>query len=414
MSTPTVQILGISADGESLSNFKEPSQSQPQLQLHGRISIFNQDNSFDQVKIRLQGAIRTKIASQVAVEKLPASTVAMSNLDFKPAYSATRDHTEEQHLEFICPIPVAQRKSSHGTATDGFVPSMSLAGHTYITHVTAIRDRHLIHGKCDVVYWLEAEFIQSASNQVVRRISCPVDVSSLQTPLEAEVSAPDHRSSAIERVAKPQTRTLRLITSPSQPEVNVQMPKKLGYVLSDSSRLATGCRSLSIPVTVNVKIPPRARRQTASQIESLKCAVKAQWYTRRTFTTGPSAVESTVDSATVSTQRLSPVLPPLYNSTTEKDTTYTTQMELHLLLPETATGSSISTDLLNVSYTLDLAMKFELVGSDGVKSAYNADFSLPLSLRTAQPQSVISGHTFDPLLGYVEEDVHYAPPPYVC
>ncbi|KAK4935136.1 hypothetical protein LTR10_023757 [Elasticomyces elasticus] len=411
MSTPTVQVVGISAAEESLSSLKALSQSQ-RLRLHGRISIFNHDNSFDQVTIRLQGAIRTKIGSLVAVENLSSSTKVMSNLDFKPAYSASRNQTEEQHLDFTCPMPNVLCKSSRCAAFDGFIPSMSLTGNTYVTQVTAISNRHLVPGRCDVVYWLEAEFLQSASNQVVRKIACPVDVSSLQTPLEAEVASQGH-SSVVERIAKPHARALRLINSHSRPEVNVNIPKKLGYILSDSSRLATGCRSLSIPVSVNVKVPPHARRQAQAQIDSLECSVKAQWYTRKTFTTGPSAVESTVDSATVSTQRLSPVLPPLYNSTSEKDAVYTTQMELNLLLPESATGPSVSTDLLHVGYTLDLAMKFELTGNDGAKSGYKADFSLPVTLRTAQPESVISGRHFDPLLGYVEEDVHYAPPPYV-
>ncbi|KAI1617888.1 hypothetical protein EDD36DRAFT_425179 [Exophiala viscosa] len=411
MSTPTVQVLGVSAVEDSLSSLKALSQSQ-RLRLHGRISIFNQDNSFDQVTIRLQGAIRTKIGSQVAVENLSSSIKVMSNLDFKPAYSASRNHTEEQHLDFICPMPNVLCKSSHCAAFDGFVPSMSLKGNTYVTQVTATTNRHLVQGRCDVVYWLEAEFLQSASSKVVRKVTCPVDVSSLQTPLEAEVASQSHFS-LVERIAKPHMRALRLINSHSQPEVSIHMPKKLGYILSDSSRLATGCRSLCIPVSVNVRIPPHARRQAQSQIDSLRCSVKTQWYARKTFTTGHSAVESRVDSATVSKQTLAPVLPPLYNSTSNKDTMYTTQMELNLLLPESTTGPSVSTGLLKVSYTLDLAMKFEIMGSDGAKSAYNADFSLPVTLRPAQPESVISGRTFDPLLGYVEEDVHYAPPPYV-
>ncbi len=88
-------------------------------------------------------------------------------------------------------------------------------------------------------------------------------------------------------------------------------------------------------------------------------------------------------------------------------------MELNLLLPESATHPSISTDLLSISYTLDLVMKFEMSNDDNVKTAYNAEFSLPVTLRTAKPAAILSRCTFDPLLGYIEEDLQYAPPPYI-
>jgi hypothetical protein len=88
-------------------------------------------------------------------------------------------------------------------------------------------------------------------------------------------------------------------------------------------------------------------------------------------------------------------------------------MELNLLLPESATNPSISTDLLSISYTLDLAMKFEMGNDDNVKSAYNAVFSLPVTIRTAQPEAILSWCSVDPLLRYVEEDLQYAPPPYI-
>ena len=420
MSTLTIHVLGVSAAEETFSSIEDKSSASPRLRLHGRIAIHNQDGCFDQVKIRLQGAIRSTIGSRVAVEKLNPSTEVLSALAFKPAYSASRQLTEEQHLDFSCPLPSSaptrgarkNKSSCHGDGdVDGFMPSMSLTGSTYITRVTAIRDRHLVEGRCDVVYQLEAEFVHSASGHVVRRLSCPVDVSSLHTPLQVEVSS-NERSESVEQIAKPQTRSLRYFGSHSQPQLSVSMPQKLGFIVSDSSRLATGCRRLSIPVSVNVRLPANARRQAQLLLsDSLKCSIKTQWYTRRVFSTGSSTVESVVKSDTVSTQKLV-ALPPPYSSTLA-DSSYTTQMELNLLLPESATNPSISTDLLSISYALDLAMKFELSNDDNVRTVYNAEFSLPVTLRAAQPEAILSRCSFDPLLGYIEEDLQYAPPPYM-
>ncbi|EXJ72059.1 uncharacterized protein A1O5_04562 [Cladophialophora psammophila CBS 110553] len=378
------------------------------LRLHGRISVFNQDGSFDTVRIQLQGAIRTKIGSQAAVEKIPSTSIVKTNLDFKPVYSPSQQRSEEQYLDFVCPIP-SPRNAPFGE----FVPSMTLSGTTYLTRVTALTNRELLEGSCEVAYSLEAEFLRSQTGQVVRRISCPVNVSSGLTPLDVEVTSPSH-SDQVEQVAKPQLRLNRLLGPQSQPEVSVHLPKMLGCATNDFSTASTGCRRLTVPVSVKVGLPSHIRRQAQSLLETdlLNCSVTARWFAKRTFTTGSSAVESTVHSDRASTQKFALTLPPLYKTNTETSK-YTTSMELELLVPESISTPSISTDLLKVSYTLDLSMKFEVSGNDRLKGPHTATFSLPVALWAAQPQSLISRRTLDPLLGLVEEQSIYAPPPYV-
>ncbi|OAP57009.1 hypothetical protein AYL99_09121 [Fonsecaea erecta] len=408
MSTPTIQVLGVSAAEEAGLRVDDKVNTRSRLRLHGRISVFNQDGSFDTVRIRLQGAIHTRIGSQAAVQKIPSTSIVKTNLDFKPAYSASQQRTEEQYLDFVCPIPSPRRG-----VPDEFVPSMTLSGTTYLTKVTALTNRELLEGSCQVAYTLEAEFLRSPTNQVVRRISCPVDVSSGLTPLEVEVTS-DGYSDHVAQIAKPQLRWNRLLGSQSQPEVSVHLPKLVGCAVNDSSTASTGCRRLTVPVSVNIAFPSHNRRPAQSLMEkdSLNCSVTARWLTKRTFTTGPAAVESTVHSDRASTQKFATTLPPLYKSSTETSK-YTTSMELELLLPESISTPTISTDLLKVSYTLDLSMSFEVIGNDLLKGPYTANFSLPVALRAAQPQSLISRRSFDPLLGLVEEQSLYAPPPYV-
>ncbi|KIX10457.1 uncharacterized protein Z518_01540 [Rhinocladiella mackenziei CBS 650.93] len=419
MLTPTLQVWGISATEDVSLGPDDKATSQSRLRLHSRITIFDQDGSFDIIRIRLQGAVRTQIGSQVAVEKFPSSTQTKTNLDFQPVHSASRQRSDEQHLDFICSVPAtntkrSERKSSSGDVLDSFVPTMSVTGNTYVTRVSALRDRHLVEGSCKVAYWLEVEFWRSESNHLVGALTCPVDVSALLMPLDVEVSIPN-QSNEIEQVVKPPLRSLgRLIWSHPQPELSVTIPKKLGYLLSDSSRLSRGSRHLSIPVSVHIKRPSQSRRpvQALPPGDSLKCSVKAMWYTRRTFTTGSSAAESVVNNTTVSAQKLSLTLPPLYRLDSESSPC-TTSMELNLILPGSISSPSVHTDLLAVSYILDLSMRFEFNGHEILKGSYNASLRLPLTLRAAQPHPIISRRNFDPLVGYVAEEAIYAPPPYV-
>ncbi|OCT50815.1 hypothetical protein CLCR_07248 [Cladophialophora carrionii] len=409
MSIPTIKVLGVSVAAASGSRDDKKVNSRSTLSLHGRVSVFNQDGSFDTVRVRLQGAIRTKIGSQVAVEKIPATSVTKTHLDFKPVYSATRQRTEEQYLDFTCAVPTPR-----DGAPEAFVPSMTLSGTTYLTKVTALTNRELLKGSCEVLYTLEAEFVRSETNQLVRRISCPVDIPSSLAPLDVEVTS-SGPSDKVEEVAKPQLRSLnRFLGSQSQPGLSVEVSKMLGCIVSDASTVSTGCRRLTVAVFVNVSLPSNVRRraQTLWENEHLKLSAKAQWLTRRTFTTGYSAVESTVHSDRVLTQNYAVSLPPLYESSAESSK-YTTTVELDLLLPESILTPTISTDILNINHTLNLSMKIEASENGLLRSPLIANFSLPVALGASQANSMISRRTVDPLLGLVEEQSLFAPPPYV-
>ncbi|EHY57418.1 hypothetical protein HRR83_002904 [Exophiala dermatitidis] len=452
MSTPSIHVLGISAappgGDEVFSGAEDKSAAGSRLRLHGRITVLGQDESFDKVKIRLRGAVRTKIGARMAVEKLSTSSVKRTNLDFKPAYSPSQQHTDEQQLDFACIVPLTRDRRKPSSVTtpahdarsryfndklDRLVPSMTMSGSTYITRVTALKDRHLVQGSCEVVYWLETEFLRSQTGEVVRKLSCPADISSLTMLMRAEVGdmSSNDPTGHLEQVAKPQQlRTMdRFFHSTTRPEVSIQMPKILGYLVSDSSSLATGCRRLSIPVTVDVALPlstsDQRQRHLEVQTQCLKCTVKTKWFTRKTFTTGPSSMDSAINNTTASAQDMVLTLPPLYNGSGDGDGNgngnsaagyrkYSTSMDLDLLLPESVAGPSITTELLHVNYILDLAMKFE--SEDMLTTPYTAHVSLPVTLRVAEPCLVSTRHTYDPLLGYLEEDVDemlHAPPPYM-
>ena len=347
--------------------------------------------------------------------KLPSSQEVRTIVGFRPAYSQSQQNSNEQHLDFVCPIPPAcatteDRKSSNGGS---FLPSVSISGTGYVTRVTALRDRHLVQGSCQVIYWLEAEFWKSEASQLVWKVGCPVDVSSALTPLDVEISSADV-SDRVEQIAKPQLRSLnRFVKAQPQPELSVRLPKSLGCVVSDSSRISTRCRRLGIPVAVTVALPSNSGRHVPSlpQVGTLKCAIKAQWYTKRAFTTGSPSVESVIHNDSTSTQEIARTLPPFYMSASSDS--YSTSMDLDLLLPEPMSTPSISTDLLNISHTLNLSMKFEFVGCENQQSPYTANLTLPVTVQMTSPQSSLQLRNFDPILGYVDDALLFAPPPYI-
>jgi hypothetical protein len=401
MSTPTIQLLGVST-WEPLTATNKKSGTHPRLNLHGRVTVFGQDGSFDSVRIRLLGVIRTKIGSKVAAENIALTSITRSNYDFRPVYSVTQQTTEEQYLDFTCPVP-SPRNSAAGT----FVPSVKLDGTTYLTKVTALSNRELLQGSCEVVYVLEAELVQAASGLVVRRISCQVDISAGLVALDAELA------SSTEVLAKPQSRAIsRLLGGQTQPSISVGLPKTLGPLISYFSTVSTGCRRLRVPVSVNVTISSSASQHVRTYLErsQLKADVKARWYAKRTFNTGYIAVETTIHNDRISTQNFSVVLPPLYLQTSD-GTKYTTVVEVDLLVPESIAIPTTSTDLLRIGHNLELSIRF--ADEELLKTPQVASLSLPISLRPAQGPSTINNHTFDPLLGYVEEQFVSAPPPYV-
>jgi len=426
MSTPSIQVLGISTEESDWEYQSKQKSTTPAFRVHGRVSVYGQDGSFDSVRITLRGAVKTRIGPKNAVEKLPSSTLMKTHLDFKPTYTASRHAADEQHLDFVMQLPSRTIKENSVKAakvdpTATFVPSLSLAASTYVTRVTALKDRHLVEGSCQVEYWLEAELLRS--NLVVRRMACPVDVSSLHVPLDVEVS---NGKKHVEQVVKPRSRGLsKVFSSQAQPQLSIRMPSQLGTISSGSAKFATGSRHLSIPVTVSLELPLGTSQQSLSSVEAstLQCTAKAHWYTSRTFATTnlshfaekPFNPETVVRNNTVSSQKLQLNLPPLYNSASGDNSStskYSTSMMLDLTLPESISSPSVSTELLDISYRLDLTMKFAFE-NDSIMRPCTADFHLPVTLSAAQPTVMLNLQHLDPLSDLVEQGLILAPPPYI-
>lgn len=428
MSTSSIRVVGISTE-EFDSKDKSKQKSSPTFRVHGRLNVNNQDGAFDLVRIDLRGAIKTRIGSKNAIEPLPSSTLVKSHMDFKPAYAASRHTAEEQRLDFMMQLPSrSSRQDSLKGTTDGstnaFVPSLSLAASTYITRVTALKDRHLVEGSCQVVYWLEAELLRSNTDRVVRRLTCPVDVSSLHVPLIVEA----HDEASVEQVIKPKSRRLsRVFNTAPEPQVSIQMPRQLGTMSSASAKFATGSRHLSVPVTVTLDMPAGASPQSLASLESstLQCSVRTHWYTSRTFGTSslsqfegkPLNPGTVIRNTTVSGQKLQLSFPPLYQSASDASTSnskkFSTSMMLDLVLPESISSPTVSTELLDIGYCLDMSMKLAFDNNDTIMRPCTADFHLPVTLAAAQPTILLNLQRSAPLSGLVEQGLVVAPPPYI-
>lgn len=470
MPSSSLRVLYISAQ-EHGSGLKSMPAKVPRLLVHAQVRVGDQLDRFDQVRIRFQGAVKVRIGSKVDLEMLPSTTQVRSVPDFKPPESPSQTNPQQLVLDFV--IPTSSPTNAPPRPMDSpasFVPSMSLSGSTHFTHVTALKDRHILSGACQVLYWLEADFVQSQPNKVVQKLTCTLDLPGFDTALDVMVARKSSKET-MERIIRPKPSSWTFGLSPQRqrqrnPEISIRLPYHLGTIAS----LPTTGRQLSIPVLIELKFPG-----TSQQVPfpTLKSKVKAVWYITETFAAGttlnngqmPSYVgsDSVVQNKRVTSQRIDMNLPPLYqpdsylqhisapsgsqappSSQSQSDivqhqryeplhtncdttTTATTTAFIDLLLPSTVCGPSVSTKLLRIDFSLDLSIQVAIdVAStyrdadkhpDRSMSLYGlhmrpakARFKLPLTLSARQPES----RSLGPLAGLVERGLVNAPPPYVC
>ena len=304
---------------------------------------------------------------------------------------------------------------------------MSLSVSSYVTRVTALKDRHLVEGSCEVFYWIEVELLHTQTERTVEWLSCPIEVPSLHVPLKVTTSiqpGQDH----IERIIQQSSRRLsRVLFSPHpQAQLSVKIPTNLGTISSGSAKSSMRSRHLPIPITIALELPSATHQQSQTLLEtdSIICTGQTHFYTSRTFATTSvsqnkanaySNSDSIARNNTVSVQKLQLALPPLYKCATQDERTgsskYTTTMVLDLFLPESVSNPSISTNLLSFSYKFDLSLKFKFANNFPMRPC-SAEFNLPLTLSAAQPSSMLDMHYSEPLAGLVENGLVVAPPPY--
>lgn len=297
----------------------------------------------------------------------------------------------------VLPKPGSVNPESH----QSFVPSMRITGETYITTSDVLSSQQLVKGRCDVIYWIEAEFF--LNRECVRKLQCPVDISKASAPLQLQVTAKskaEHVGAQIKPLKWHMMKRGWPFRSKKRmlPKMTVHLPKKLGLVYSAKARSDSRFQIVPVPLIFNVEQSAAGDRGIHDMMGNLlpKVSVAAIWHTHKVFSatnlanrhTERNSVQSCkISKRSVVKQKQTLDLPPFYQKhvgqtlagDSEKEFSATANLEL--LLPDTVKSPSINTGLLRVSYELELLISMEEEGEDGMVPCA-ASLKVPLHIES--------------------------------
>jgi hypothetical protein len=179
-----------------------------------------------------------------------------------------------------------------------FLPSTAVLGSTVVTRSAALGDNHRAEGRCDVSYWLEAEFWRHNDQTIVRKLLCPVSLpgaGSTSFPLQLYVIT---KSNDVECLAKPalllrSTKCWpRNTKAPNPPVLRVRFMKDLGSLSSSKIGFPTQTRLLRVPISVLLDTSLESQGHASSQYResydectaflepwTLQWSLEAHWHT---------------------------------------------------------------------------------------------------------------------------------------
>ena len=320
---------------------------------------------------------------------------------FRHEHSAKTEPSWKSFVDIHIPIP-AKPEAECGVV----VPSMSLSGSTFITQSTVLTDQHRFEGRCDVLYWLTAEFKKQGA--VTKSFCQCIDIERVSEALL--LTALPLSSKQLECVAAPTSWSiLRKIWSserkPSKPTLQLSLPSDLGSVRDSQQTAGVKGQSVTIPITVSLRLPPQSAivfLEDGVLHHGLSADVTAKWHTRKAFATagllqssGNKPTPARISKNTIVVQQGNLLFPPLVchrdqghqsleNGAIARPIVYSTTDFFQLLLPETVTSPSVSTDLLRISYELELVVSFKASKPNiGDFGRCTARIKVPLLLRPA-------------------------------
>ena len=262
-----------------------------------------------------------------------------------------------------------------------------------------MNDQHQVHGKCEVSYWIEAEF--SHKGILMRRLRCPFELLMPTGPITFVLSAiPGHCDFA----AKPQAKSLVRNGWPLKSKSRLT-PRLAIHVGEQWIALSsTMHQTVAIPLTLSMRLSllfgDGLSVENMLQYGIQGCTVDAKWYKKQTF--GNSGLPASTNLSdptlgvnitrlTVANQKTTLDFPPLYQEETwdsqSKDSTiprltrFSASTMLELLLPDTISAPSICTNLLTVNYELELLMSFQQRCSQASILPWTANMKIPLIVK---------------------------------
>ncbi len=255
--------------------------------------------------------------------------------------------------------------------------STTLTGSRYITEHTALSDQCLATGKCEVQFWITADFIANPGTNRVpsmpRTIICPLDLSFPPSSVQVQPS---------NTTAKQHTRihfkeSCNSIFAycgysrhlPRQPaEIRFDFPQAAPLPLVRSG--PSGQHTFTLPITITITIPSPTSAADATRTTLLRhhlqqkglermVSLAACWRTRQRFSIGPAAADHTITKESLSNvaKDINLDFPPFYvlNGSRQEEHTATTYVDL--TVPEAAMSKcSYGAELLEIAHSLNLVL----------------------------------------------------------
>lgn len=282
---------------------------------------------------------------------------------------------------------------THGSATTCLTKTLPLTtvieGSTSVTQSTAMNDRQIIEGECEVSYWIEAQF--RSRGQQVGSLHQPVRITGLYPHLQVSLSDGQpltvHATPDLLSRLKMQ-KSPKLSVSIYEPDITIERDLK------------TSKRHISIPIAVAMETQPSSGGNSSiDSRQSLKCSVEAKWQVNDRFSIIPVRGKGRIPlrgevihkTSTASTQKSNILFRPLplyENSDIAKgefkQASYVAASELELSVPDAISQPSLCWNHFARSYTLDLSLTFHsLQGAP----KYKVNSIIPVAV-SMQPASV--------------------------
>lgn len=253
-----------------------------------------------------------------------------------------------------------------GTSRIVILPSTTFEGSTYVTHHTALNDRHLVRGTCEAHTWASVDLIKDG--KVIFQVQQAVQLNCL--PKRVAMSTSKEVGNKIVAPCLPvRSGLLPKFTSATTARGDVCLPQEELYLTPTQTASGNSTyNSVEVPLQASFSRLSAATINVMSQTEGVRCEVDTKWITKRSFKITEAnrgmPVVCEVKQQLVSTQGSEVRFPPLAFPDGNPNTNYTGAMStlgtLHLVLPASATCPSVHTSLLDVQYSLELNFTFRL------------------------------------------------------
>lgn len=362
------------------------------LRIHCRLRAKQNANicfqSFDFVDVCFNGLVKTEVGTKSSVKPIFEITESRTWQDFEPLPGVKSSlDVSITDITFLAPY------------RDGILPSTSLAGVMYMTRSASLNDQHLVNGKCEVNYWIEAVFKHNGYTVSTQRL--PLNINKFTAPYLL-ASSP---LSSIHCVCRADPSSSTLLWRGWPWKSKSQLAPRIGIELGEQWMTVSRTKHqvVSIPLTLTLHLT--ALFEGAYPIDHMlrsgiqDCNVEAKWHKQQTFATSgllglPNDVSRSlqITQNTESTQSTTIHLPPLYQENDistktsghiQRISKFSASTILELILPDTVSSPSTDMDILRIAYQLELSMSFQQRCTASKSLAWTANMRMPVLVEMA-------------------------------